>query len=188
MLSVQKLKNIFNKIPVAVLGGGPSLPEDMNKIPNISIRISVNHHAALRYICDFMVFMDNPRKIENKTPKLFSMIKDPGTWPVKVSTWSEYSEIVIDCACWDGGFSSSLATWLACYMGGNPVLLCGMDLYGNRQAYYHDSQSTNTRQHEYPLDNHLNAWRPALTHCPNPERIHAVSGPLTDIFKEYKGE
>jgi hypothetical protein len=87
---------------------------------------------------------------------------------------------------WDGGFSASLATWLACYLECDPVLLCGMDCYQGEQKYFYPNDFCHPAQN-YPLENHLEAWRPALRYCPSSWRIKAVSGPLMEIFGKWNG-
>jgi len=57
---MSKFKNKYAGRPAAVLGGGPSLPDDMKKLPKGCLLIAVNYHAF--YLCkpDFMVYNDFP--------------------------------------------------------------------------------------------------------------------------------
>jgi len=181
MIDVQDLKNAFMLRPAAVLGGGPSLPRDLKQIPKNSVLIAVNNHALHFCQPDYIVFMDIPNRQE--FPELAHAIDT--FYGVKVSQ-TPLSDVYIKSEkYWDGGFSSSLATWFACYLGCNPVLLCGMDCFQGeikyatpRPDFYHPSMDA-------PLEDHLNAWRPALANCPNPERIKAVSGPLVEVFGQW---
>lgn len=179
--SIKKLKKIHKDLPIAVLGGGPSLPDDLKKVPEASILMAVNHHALLLKDCEYMVFCDIP--INNET-MWDAVCNFKG---IKISTIWQYSDYRIDVDHWDGGFSSSVAAWLACYMGGDPVLLCGMDCYRGSRPYFHSGKDDPSHMcQDYPLENHINAWRPALSRCKNSQVIKAVSGPLVDVFGEYK--
>jgi hypothetical protein len=101
----------------------------------------------------------------------------------KVSPLSNWSDMDLTGAdWWEGSFSSHLATWLACWMGCDPVLLCGMDCYQGKR-----SADANPRDNAYniPLEEHLAGWRQAFEKCPNADRIKTVSGPLIYIFGKY---
>ena len=41
------LRNAYERHPIAVLGGGPSLPADLERIPSDAVMLGVNHHAAM---------------------------------------------------------------------------------------------------------------------------------------------
>lgn len=177
---ISELKNKYKGLPVAVLGGGPSLPNDIKKLPANCITVMVNYHAVRLLNPDYMVFMDSPTNIE-----LFINTYYNFTGP-RISQLENWSDYILDVPFWDGGFSSSLATWLACYMGGDPVLLCGMDCYQGEEKYFYDTGGPLTHPcYSYPLENNLKAWRPALDSCTNPDVIKAVSGPLAEIFGGY---
>jgi hypothetical protein len=156
--------------------------------------IAVNHHG-LEYVqapiklvqapkklvqADYMVFWDSP---ESNAKMLEAMGRFKG---MRVSPLAEWSDVDLSgVEWWRGCFSSHLATWLACWMGCNPVLLAGMDCYqGPRPA------DANPRNNAYKmtLEEHLECWRPALEKCPHAERIRAVSGPLVRVFGKWEGK
>ena len=83
---------------------------------------------------------------------------------------------------WIGEYSSSLATWLACWLGCEPVLLCGMDCYQGQRSPDADPRDL---AYTYPLEQHLKFWRQAFERCPHAERIRAMSGPLVEVFGKY---
>jgi hypothetical protein len=183
-ISISALRDLHQGQPAAVLGGGPSLPADLACVSTETVLISVNHHA-LRLIedqADYIVFMDKPENY----PALRTALL--GSMAVRVSQIKGAGEVDLAGApYWDGGFSSTLATWLACWMGCDPVLLCGMDCYQGDQKYFYERTDIQFDQtFYYPLENHLKAWRPALQKCQHPERIKAVSGPLVQIFGEWQ--
>ncbi len=183
-LDIKQLKGLYEGRPIAVLGAGPSLPADLEKIPDESILMSVNYHALLIAECDYMVFMDQKRRMPAEQIQAIET-----TSAIKVSQYIEQSDVDLSGVdYWNGGMSSTLATWFACYLGGDPALLCGMDLFRGKKPYFHeiDEPPKIAQQRAYPIENHLNAWRPALTQCPHSERIRVVSGPLVEIFPLYK--
>ena len=176
MISIHTLHNIITSIPVAVLGGGPSLGDDIAKVPLGSVMIAVNHHA-LRYTwASYMVFRDDP----TEHPSLFKALK--GYQGVKVSPQIFFSDVDLSVNWWDGLFSSYLATWFACWLGCNPVLLCGMDCYQNPRPSDVDIRDN---AYKMPLEQHLKGWKEAFRHCSYPERIRAISGPLVKIFGAF---
>lgn len=180
MVTLQELHSLFATFPAAILGGGPSLPSDLWKLPGYTVLIGVNQHAMTFCRPDVIVYMD---KLSD-CPELVAALK--GYTGIRISQIRSQSDVdLTGVPYWDGGMSSSLATWLACYLDCNPVLLCGMDCYQGEQKYC-DGYELDHPCVNYPLENHLKAWKPALTKCPNPERIRAVSGPLAGIFGQYE--
>lgn len=180
MITLTSLHRIHKSRPAAVLGGGPSLPSDLARLPENTVLIAVNNHALNFCAPDFMVFMDIPN--QQILPELGNAVET--FVGLKVSQ-TPLTDVELDEVYWDGGFSSALATWFACYLGCDPVILCGMDCYQGeikyavpRPDFYHPVMDA-------PLEDHLKAWRPALERCPHPERIRAMSGPLIEIFGQF---
>jgi hypothetical protein len=164
----------------AILGGGPSLPEDLKRLPKDCVLIAVNDHAL--YFCkpEYLVHMDDDF---TNAPELGKALESfEGTI---VSPFSNSHVQLPKGEWWDGGFSSTLATWFALWKGFDPVILCGMDCYQGEVKYCHPRPNFYHPVLDFPLENHLRAWRPALKRCPNPERIKAMSGPLVEVFGEY---
>jgi hypothetical protein len=173
----------FPHCPAAVLGGGPSLPSDLRRLPSGTILISVNNHALHFCKPDFLVFMDIPNR--EQFPELADAIE---TFDGLLVSQTPLSDIRIqgEVDYWNGGFTSALATWFAEYIGCDPILLCGMDCYQGEVKYCHPRPDFYHPAMDAPLEDHLNAWRPALDNLRHPERVRAVSGPLADIFGLYR--
>lgn len=183
MIKIANLQDKFPNRPAAVLGGGPSLPADLARLPENTILISVNDHALHFCNPDYLVFCDIPNA--QIVPELAVAVDAfPGT---KVSHLPLSDVDLNGAAYWDGGFTSTLATWFALYIGCNPVILCGMDCYQGEVKYCHPRPDFYHPVFDFPLENHLRAWEPAFTHCPHSERIRAMSGPLMMLFGAYKG-
>ena len=177
--SIKELRDIHDNTPVAVLGGGPSLPGDLKKLHKETILIGVNYHFHRLTNADYMVFMDKGFLTRNA-----DFIKNIDA--IKISQYAHQSDYLLDVDFWDGGFSSTLATWLAGYISSGPVLLCGMDCYQGKEKYFYDIQKPLThRTYTSSLESNLKAWSHALEKTENPERIKAVSGPLVQLFGKY---
>ncbi len=166
--------------PAAVLGGGPSLPEDLKKVPKGSVLIAVNYHALRLVNAEFMVFNDDPLG----DPRLFAAAKDYGG--VRVNPDKNFSDVEFDVPVWTGFFSSNTAAWFALWMGCDPVILCGMDCYQGDRVYFHE-YSHDTPAFHYPLDHYLDPWKEDGQHLlPHKERLKVMSGPLVQIFGQYE--
>lgn len=164
--------------PAAVLGGGPSLPADMEKLPPGCILIAVNYHAMLLGPVDFMVYNDQPEGDE----RLLAAVRSGKA--VRVSP-DPTSDVAFDVPVWTGFYSSNTAAWFALWMGCNPVILCGMDCYQGEAVYFHPIEHDAPTFH-YPLDHHLRPWVEDGPHyLPNPERLRAMSGPLAKVYGQY---
>lgn len=168
------------KRAAAILGGGPSLPDDMAKLPKDCVLIGVNHHSLRLCKPDFIVYMDDLQKI----PALQNGLN--GYDGTVVSPFATSHVTLPKGQFWDGGFSSTLATWFALWSGYEPVILCGMDCYQGEQKYFYEREGFHHPVFDAPLENHLRAWRFALKRCPNPQHIRAMSGPLVEIFGKYE--
>ncbi len=164
----------------AILGGGPSLPADLERLPRDCVLISVNHHALRLCRPDYMVYLDDPRAI----PELAEAIDV--FQGIKVSPMPSSDVILPKGEYWEGGFSSALATWFALWREYGPVILCGMDCYQGAQKYFYDRTGFQHPVFDFPLENHLRSWRLAFRHCPHPEAIRAMSGPLIEVFGHYE--
>jgi hypothetical protein len=61
-----------------------------------------------------------------------------------------------------------------------------MDCYQGEIKYCHPRPGFHHPVFDFPLENHLRAWRFALKKCPNADVIKAVSGPLVEVFGAYE--
>jgi hypothetical protein len=174
------MSNYLNKFagrPAAVLGGGPSLPGDIAKLPKDCVLIAVNYHAQMLCDPEFMVYNDHPES----DPVLDKAVKEFKR--TKVSP-EPTSDIEFDVAVWTGFYSSNTAAWFALWMGCDPVILCGMDCYQGDKKYFHEYEDKAV--YHYPLDHHIAPWvEDAKNMLPNWQRVKAMSGPLVSVFGQY---
>jgi len=170
--------------PAAVLGGGPSLPGDMEQLPPGCVLIGVNNHAF--FVCEpnYMVYNDRPVDHPDLSAAIYACPKR-----VKRVSSDPTSDILFDVDVWTGFYSSNTATWFACWMGCNPVILCGMDCYQGDVKYFHEwTRVKNLVEFtNQPLEHHIRPWiEDAKNKCLHPERIRAMSGPLMNVFGRYE--
>ena len=175
---LSQYKDRYKGRPAAVLGGGPSLPDDMKRLPEDCVLIAVNYHA--QYLCtpDFMVYNDHPESLD---PELREAIQRGG---VKRVSSEPSSDIEFDVPIWTGFYSSNTATWFALWLGCDPVILCGMDCYQGERTYFHEYED---KPHfHYPLDHHIRVWiEEARNMLPGWQKVKAMSGPLVQVFGAY---
>lgn len=180
-IKLSALRDAYSGRAAAVLGGGPSLPEDMKRLPKDCLLIAVNYHAF--YYCepDFMVYNDTPET----NPLQVKAVKEHRALHVSPGPTSD---VLFDVpAVWTGFFSSNTASWFALWIGCGPVVLCGMDCYQGESKHCPPSAYDSPTFH-YPLDFYLRPWREDCRNSvPHPERLRAVSGPLVDLFGAYQG-
>ncbi len=178
MINLSTLKDKFSGHPAAVLGGGPSLPADMEKLPSGCILIAVNHHALFLCQPDYLVYNDQPES----DPMLMEAVQKFSG--LRVSP-EPTSDIKFDMNVWTGFYSSNTAAWFALWIGCDPVILCGMDLYQGSQKYFHPYTIDVPCLH-YPLTDHLRPWiEEGRAMLPHVERLRAMSGPLVNVFGRY---
>jgi hypothetical protein len=151
----------------------------MARLPKDCLLISVNHHAFLLCDPDFVVYNDQPES----DPELKNIVK--ARKAIRVSP-EPTSDIEFDMDVWTGFYSSNTAAWFALWLGCNPVILCGMDLYQGNVKYFHPYQH-DVPCHHYSLSHHLRPWiEDARAKLPHVENLRAMSGPLVDVFGAYK--
>ncbi len=183
MMKLSKLRNQYAGRPAAILGGGPSLPDDLKRVPSNALMIAVNYHGF--YHCPedhqpaFMVYNDVPET----NPLQVLAVQEHKAIHVSPEPTSDVEFDVPDV--WTGFFSSNTAAWFALWIGCDPVILCGMDCY--QGPVKHCPPSTyHSEMFEMPLDFYTRPWtEEGLHRLPNVERLRVMSGPLTDIFPAY---
>ncbi len=178
--SLRERRDKYQGRPIAVLGGGPSLPADLRRIPAGTVLVAVNDHAFHHCRPDYMVFCDRAPVVDS----LFAAQEE--MTGRRLCIYPEWCDFELDVEIWYSGISASLATWFACWLTSGPVLLCGFDLYQTPGYYCHDGRRNEVDMAK-PLENHLLPWQPVLSNCHHSERIRAVSGPLTEMFGRYDG-
>lgn len=176
---MSQYQNRYAGRAAAVLGGGPSLPDDLKRLPEGCLLIAVNHHAQRLVKPDFMVYNDHFEHLEAQLQE--AVLRGDVT---RVSP-EPSSDIEFDVPVWTGFYSSNTATWFALWLGCDPVILCGMDLYQGERAYFHEYEDL--PHFHLPLEHHIRPWiEEAKNLLPGWQRVRAMSGPLVGIFGAYQ--
>jgi len=181
---IEHYRNIHRGNPVAVLGGGPNVIDDIKLLPEETILISVNHHAQKVIDCNYMVFLDNP---DNCKPLLDGIV-DFGGIRITPGYCEKYGDIdIVGNEFQPCPISAIYALCFAEYTGAGPVILCGFDMYQNKkQSHVGMVPSDNyVSKHKDTLEYYLSHWRKYV--ATNKDNIYAVSGPLVKerVFKEW---
>ena len=184
LIKLKDLKDAHKGRPALVLGGGPSLLPDVERASALlhesPVLVAVNHHAVMTGLEPFyMVFMDDPIHL----PNLFQVAKDFGG--IKLSPLLEYTDVDMrGVNYWNGPCTDKVASWLALFMGCDPVVLCGMDLYQGDVKYSHPGEPNFKPIYNIELEEHIRRWKRGFVPgvCPGIERLRAASGPLVDVF------
>lgn len=185
MRKLLHMQNLHLNQTAAILGGGPSLPTDMERLPVSCIKFAVNDHALhLGIQPAYMVFMDDP----HLKPELLRLVSewDSESKGLRVTEGLAWTDIDLRGVVRPDARSGIWAAWLAMYFGCAPILLCGMDLYTTGNVYCHNKDDFMGHKYIFdePLESHLADWRTLLQYK-GAKNIQAVSGPLVKIFGAY---
>ena len=176
------LKDYYS-CPVFILGGGPSLPDDLAKVDiKKGIAISVNHHAFKLVTPDYMVFQDAPEHQDNSEfnklitgscpcPKISPRIKHTDYYCV--------NEYPFDERISDSG---RFAVWVASYISTGPIYLLGIGLRDPREPmhFYIKPDKVGAEWGGPPMNRKIEQWLNIISKVQN--QIIAVSGPLSEYF------
>lgn len=167
MSSVRDLLLRHAGATVAVLGGGMSLPETLERLPADVVCLSANHHGCLYRRCDYIVALDN---IEAQLRPYGVPIIAPHAWADYRMT--EHPQLF---------YSGMQAAWVAWMLGARLILLCGIDCYqGGTYCYAPDEDAPALNRPEHV---HARGWRQVKACIPVP--IRTLSAPLVPIFGAY---
>jgi hypothetical protein len=144
---------------ICVMGGGPKLAPDIEKV-TADVWISTNEHGAKLRPVDYVVAMDNLHtKLQVSMKKHIRPHTDApilGPWH-----WNDWQ-----ITRWPGlpnmPLSGVIATWVAYILGAHPVILAGFDCYGGRKVGQHREMAPNIAA-----------------------EVRVVSGPLIGLYRQY---
>lgn len=151
---------------IAVLGGGPTLLQDLKAVPYDAILIGVNQHALLMNL-DYIVFQDR---------EIYPVLKDADA---PLCTHHRDLAHIHTGIIPDYGLSGATACFMADYLEAEQVILCGMDNYSGGRRYWHSPPDFNGAESGISS---MDVWHLCRRHLQRPERVKAVSGPLAQLF------
>lgn len=148
---------------ICLMGGGPNLDDDLEKV-KADVFISVNEHGAKRRPVDYIVAMDNTHTV-HKVPmegylRQYSDAPIIGPWhwnDYQITKWPLQPKILL---------SGVIGGWVASLMGAHPLIYAGFDCYGG------DARTINQHR-EYAKQ----------IQC----EVKVMSGPLLEIYPARPG-
>ena len=159
-----------------ILGGGTSLIRDLKQTPiNINVcKIAVNHHANILFP-EYAVVEDR---------HTMELMKDNQDSIILGRHDLVNIDISKEVPYWRNGGMSAL--YIADYLGFDKILLCGFDCWKVAQRWHWHDEIFKLNPWNYDIHPEvMEAWQEVKEHLKNPERVRAMSGPLTEVFTQW---
>jgi hypothetical protein len=198
----ETLKDYFAQFagrPVLAIGGGPSVNVDLPRLARAGFRpacvIGANEHATKQfyYSVNFLVNCD----------KNHCMLKGPDNTAVpmeaylrpfareagaKIMNRFPWADVLLNAWHFNGN-SGQTAIAVAAALGGNPVVVTGLDCWGSGRRYFYDTpaqaeQRRLTQDKDPPRAEAIRRFRNLLRWC-HGANVRPVSGPLCDVFPRW---
>lgn len=163
---------------ILVLCGGPSVNNDIKEVSDYDICISANQHGMKVKECDFIVSMDEYHQQKNIHMREF--LEDLKPKKISIRFWSDYRISGISKNAYMN--SGTMAVYVACLLGGNPVIVTGIDGYQNG-TYFHNINE-DCPGLRYPYINYCLMFQYLKNLCTG-YNVRPISGPLLEYFKKY---
>lgn len=177
--SIQELKGKHAGKPIIVLGAGEDLAKDIEALPydiNECITICANNKPLTIYPDPTYVFVIGKHLCEEVVAS--PMAKES----IKISTLHDYSDYIVDNkAIWySAPGAGALSTSLALYLGGDPIILCGFDLFRKNHC---DGVDRDIAEKKLSLDFLVQKWSGIFKFHENAGNIWCMSAsPLSKVF------
>ena len=147
---------------ICVMGGGPTLADDIAKV-EADVWISANQHGAALRPVDYVVAMDNLHTIHRVL--MLDIVREHTDAPIIGPWhWCDYGITNYPLAP-RLMFTGIVAHWIAGMLGGHPVILAGYDCYGGTHRTF----------------SHHKEYVPHMART----QVRVVSGPLQAVWPTY---
>lgn len=176
--------------PILVIGGGPSVNEDLPRLNACGVKpaavISANAHGAKQsfFPVDIGVNVDKIHNILRVPMEKHMRDALPGALIVNRHSWADYR-----LPDWRfAGNSGLTAIAVACLLGGNPVIATGMDFWHGTQRYFHSNEPCGRERKTQPRAAVVKRDRDRIQPLMEFVRgvpVRPMSGPLCAFFKTY---
>lgn len=185
---ISALYNSQRGKPVLVIGGGPSAPADLEKIPGWQdmFTISANGHAFKLPGCKPSLIMCKdhtrvlPMRLRRSTPVSY-MEPEMRAFGVPIASrqyWADYR-----IAPWSlTGNSGMFAMALGVFLGGSPTIVVGIDCFQNG-TYFHAPDEENVSNGLRPA--HWQQRMRRFAHYFQGAPVRALSGVMAETFRRY---
>lgn len=194
---VSDLLDRWAEQPILVIGGGPSVNADLPKLVEWGVKpacvISANAHGAKQglFPVDLGVNVDKQHNMlrdpenQNRQMHMEKYMREnlPGVPVVNKHSWADYR-----LPEWRFvGNSGLTAVALACVLGGNPVIVTGIDFWHTGRDYFHTPAKAprkGSRVRPAVVKRDRERMQP-LQAFANGMNVRPMSGPLTTVFKQF---
>jgi hypothetical protein len=192
MLVISDLFGLYVDRPILVIGGGPSVAEDLPKLVDLrpALVLSANEHGCKQdfFRVDYIVHCDKvhcmKRTPEGRTIPMAPHLREYGK-PL-ISRWSTADVRLEDWRF--TGNSGTTAVAVAAALGGSPIVVTGLDFWATGRRYFHDgTQAPRERRRinggpvvQHP-DRRLNALAQFVEHA----HVRPMSGLLATRWPLY---
>ena len=171
--TIDELGPLFAGADVALLGGGPSLVDELDLVPPAALRISLNHHAARYAPCRLALFAE---------PAAAAIEEARETGAEILSTLEHETDYSLDGRLDRMGSTAFLGLELGILLGAGRLILAGHDLYARGRPYWY-SEAFERPPNNLGLAVQLRGWHAAAA-CRGwlGRPIVAAGGPLVELF------
>jgi hypothetical protein len=172
--------------PILVLGGGPSARKDLARLEiTPACVISANEHGAHqdRFKVDLVVNCDKRHCMLQRPMEEILRAALPDAAIVNRHSWADYR-----LGDWRfSGNSGLTAIAVAAALGGNPVIVTGIDMFHGGRLYFHDKGAKPSKQKTVRpavIRRDKTKLTPLKQFCAG-QAVRPMSGPLVEFFQKY---
>jgi hypothetical protein len=172
--------------PILVIGGGPSAKKDLARLDiTPACVISANEHGAHqdRFKVDLVVNCDKRHCMLQRPMEEILRAALPHAAIVNRHSWADYR-----LGDWRfAGNSGLTAIAVAAALGGNPVIVTGIDMFHGGRVYFHDVGAKPSKQKTVRpgvIRRDKSKLTPLKQFCAG-AAIRPMSGPLCEYFPQY---
>lgn len=158
--------------PAVVMGGAPSLPDELQSCPENAVYISAKEHGAMLRICDYIVCVDDVEQEQRGYAR--------GAPIIAPHPWGDYR--IFGAPVPNTG---ATALWCAWIMGCAPIIVVGCQLY-TTGTYFHDPRRMVTGRNQ-SVDEQIKRFKKIVNMCPH-GMFRVMRGPLLKLIALYRPE
>jgi hypothetical protein len=168
-MELEQFKDLHKGETAAVLGGGPSLPRDLWKIPKGAKLVGINQHTLI-------------------LPLDYCFFSDPRVWYVvqqyEVNVITNYAvirdrrDVMFAATVPNVGLSGPMAIWCCEFLGFDSIHVCGIDGYQADRRYWHSLERHDVQGQS------MEPWTTVRDKMRRPERVSFADARMNAIWHE----
>lgn len=189
---INELFDRWNGKPILVIGGGPSVNADLPALVALGITpacvISANDHGAEQTFFPVDIYVNCDKVHCMRKIPMEKILRPLGGIIVNRHSWADYR-----LADWNlPGNTGITAIALAAILGGDPVLVTGIDMWKGGRIYFHDKAHPKRPRHEKQVRTSVTKRSKAalnpLVRFTAGANVRPLSGPLCEFFKKFSAK